>query len=112
MGTSGVIAVAPTDLDRILEDFGTVVRDFRVRVGVLDEQAYAPDVAALLRMPWGSAPAQLELRPDTAGQVSVGFLRRLLPRLRRALTEPEHTPHVVGADGRPVVLFVHRPRFG
>ena len=71
MGSTTSIAQAPPELDAILGDFAALVRDFGVRVRTLEDGACAPQVAAVLRMPWHDQAPELELRPDTAGQISV-----------------------------------------
>jgi hypothetical protein len=114
MGTTTVAAPAPRELDAILGDFAALVRDFGIRVRTLDDAecaaAFAPHIAALLRMPWRDQAPVLELRPDTAGQISVGFLHRLIPQLRTALGAPDGMPHLIAKNGRPVVLFVASDR--
>lgn len=108
MGTTTLAARAPRELDAILGDFAELVRDYGVRVRMLDEAecSFGPRVVGLLRMPWRDQPPVLELRPDTAGQISVGFLYRLIPQLRTALCAPKRAPRLVATNGRPVVLFV------
>jgi len=110
MGRTNAAAPARRELDAILGDFAALVRDFGVRVRTLDDAesaaAFPPRIVALLRMAWRDQPPVLELRPDTAGQISVGSLYRLIPQLRTALCAPTGTPHLVATNGRPVVLFV------